>query len=851
MPEASHIPQIVGGVIALLAIAAAILVLTRRLRFPFTVALVLIGAGLSLSVRMFPQLSLRDLQISPALILYVFLPVLIFESAFNLHGRLLRQNLSPVLTLAVPGLLLSTFIIGIIVKLTTPFSLIIALLLGAILSATDPIAVISVFRRLGAPRRLTILVEGESLFNDATSIVLARILLGVFLAGQFSAGVVARGALDFVLVFIGGLAVGVVFGVITGYLLGKVGSDLFVEVTLTTTLAYVSFLVAENLLHVSGVTATLAAGLIVGGWGRMKISASVREHLDQFWAYIAFISNALIFLMVGLRVNFSELGANAKLLAWTVVAMLVSRAIVIYGLMPLVRRVPGAEPIGAAYRVVMFWGGLRGAVALAIVLSLPPFPERETLVALVMGAVLFTLLVQGLTIEPLVRWLGLDKPPLADRFARLEALFDAQRRALERLPELLAVKLFNASVAERLRTECADQLQATKQELDELAHRELDPNDQRRIVFLRAFAEERAAYVELFDRGQLSETAFRELTSALDAQQDAMRYRGVYLISPDRELHRHRIERRILRALDRVRLAERLRLRRVALDYEVAWGEYQASGRVLDMLANLSRLETNPVHILEEVVGSYTARYDAAQKRLDHTAEQFPEFVYDLQEQLGWRLVLLAELASIERFAGAGTITAPVAERLTADLEDEMRHLGRREIAKLKTAPEELLRTVPFLRDLPAEDFAVLAARLHPQTVAAHEMIFQEGHPGDALYIIARGVVRISRREGNSWRHIASLMAGNFFGEGALLDHRPRNATVTAMTPCSLYKLRRKDLEVLVDVYPNIRRALEQENERRKQANVNLGASLPATASQRDDDAISAPLPALETLSKD
>src|ERR1043166_1396197 len=150
MPEASHIPQIVGGVIALLTIAAAILVLTRRLKFPFTVALVLIGAGLSLSVRLLPQLSLRDLEISPALILYVFLPVLIFESAFNLHGRLLRQNLSPVLTLAIPGLLLSTFVIGIIVKLTTPFSLVIALLLGAILSATDPIAVISVFRRLGA-----------------------------------------------------------------------------------------------------------------------------------------------------------------------------------------------------------------------------------------------------------------------------------------------------------------------------------------------------------------------------------------------------------------------------------------------------------------------------------------------------------------------------------------------------------------------------------------------------------------------------------------------------------------------------------------------------------------------------
>jgi Na+:H+ antiporter len=299
-----------------------------------------------------------------------------------------------------------------------------------------------------------------------------------------------------------------------------------------------------------------------------------------------------------------------------------------------------------------------------------------------------------------------------------------------------------------------------------------------------------------------------------------------------------------------VRLAERLRLRRVALDYEVAWGEYQASGRVLEMLDNLARLEAIPPNVLDEVVGSYRARYDGAQERLDHTAEQFPEFVYDLQEQLGWRLVLLAELTSVERLGRAGTIPQPVADRLTAELQGEMRDLGRHEIAKLKTAPEDLLRTVPFLRDLPVEDFAVLAARLHPQTVAAHEVIFEENDPGDALYIIARGVVRISRREDNIWRHIASLMAGNFFGEGALLDHRPRNATVTAMTPCSLYKLRRKDLEVLVGVYPNIRHALAQENERRKQENADSSERSRMVARPPEGGTVTSSVPELEIFSK-
>jgi len=832
MLEVSHIPQIVAGLVALLLIAAAASVLTRRVRFPFTVALVLIGAFLSSTYTFFPRVfpALHDLEISPALILYVFLPVLIFESAFNLDPRLLRQNLGPVLALAVPGLLVSTLLIGLIVKITTPFPLTSALLLGAILSATDPVAVISVFRRLGAPKRLTILIEGESLFNDATSIVLARIILGVLLMSQISGGVVARGLFDFFFVFVGGLAVGAILGLVAGYLLGLVGSDLYVEITLTMALAYVSFLVAERVFGVSGVTATMAAGLVIGSWGRVKISVPIRHHLEHYWAYIAFIANALIFLMVGLRVNLSALWANAAPLIWVIIAMLISRAALIYGLMPLVGRLPRAEPIGHAYRAVMFWGGLRGAVAIAIVLSLPPFPQHEAFVALVMGAVLFTLLVKGLTIESLVRRLGLDKPPLADRFTRLEALIAARKLALERLPELLSVNLFNARIADRLRAESVEKLLATKAELDELGKSELDRNHQRRIGFLRAFAEERATYVELFDKGQLTEAAFRELTLAVDVQQDAMRYRGVYLVSPIRQLHRHRIERMLVSLLNRIklesRLSERIRLRRVALDYDVAGGEFQASGRVLTVLEDLLRMEAIPTRVLDEVLNSYRQRHKTAQERLDQTAEQFPEFVNDLQEELGRRLIVLSEVAFVENQQQAGTLPESIALPLVTELRKGMVQSHRYEISKLKTTPEELLRTVPFLRDLPTEDFQVLAARLHSQTAVTNEVIFHEGDVGDALYIIARGVVRISRREASEFRHLATLMAGNFFGEGALLDHHRRNATVTAVSPCAFYKLKRKDLEILIDVYPNIRRALEQENERRKQENILAAAEV-------------------------
>src|SRR5215467_2995975 len=215
MQQTAGAIQIVSGIVVLLLTAALIRWITRYLRLPFTVVLVLAGMGLSYLAASHPQFlpAWHDLELSPALILYVFLPSLIFESAFNLDARELRDNIGPVLMLAVPGLLLSTLAIGLIVWAAAGIPLISSLLLGAILSATDPVAVIAVFRRLGAPLRLRVLVEGESLFNDATSLVLARLIIGVMLAGTATTSMVARGALDFVVVFAGGLLVGWALGV--------------------------------------------------------------------------------------------------------------------------------------------------------------------------------------------------------------------------------------------------------------------------------------------------------------------------------------------------------------------------------------------------------------------------------------------------------------------------------------------------------------------------------------------------------------------------------------------------------------------------------------------------------------
>jgi len=803
-------------------IATVTRAVTRRLKLPFTVVLVLVGIGLATWSAAYPHVLpvLHDLEISSALIFYVFLPTLIFESAFNLDVRQLYDNLGSVLVLAVPGLLLSTIIIGLIVGMATPIPYTAALLLGAILSATDPVAVIAIFRRLGTPQNLRVLVEGESLFNDATSVVLARILLGVVLAGTVSDQVIMQGAINFAVMFAGGLVVGWLLGLLTGYVLGKV-EDHFIEITLTTVLAYVSYLVAEEVLNVSGVMATIAAGLTIGGWGRMKVSYAVRDYLEHFWEYVAFLANALIFLMVGLRVDLGALWATLGLLCWVVVAMLVSRAVVVYGLMPFVQRLPRSQPVNNAYKAVIFWGGLRGAIALAMVLSLPPFAQREVFVALVMGAVLSTLLVKGLSIEWLVRWLGLDAPLVADRLARLEGDFTAKQSAMDRLPTLLSSGLFAGAIAMRLQVQYEKRLDSIKAAIEELHRTELvDDDTQHALLSLRGLAEEKSLYVDMLNKGHLSERAFRLLLLVLQQQLDAVRGRGTYRDGQSGGVARHRLEDAVLHLVNKVAalapLAARLHWQRIVLDYEIARARLQSSRRVLDVLDTLARVEATPRYIVDTLRYQYQRTYDTVQHALDQIAEQFPDLINDMQERLARRLLLVAEAEAIAQQAEHGTLPAPVAVRLEEDIAHELHSLQGHDVARLKLEPLTLVQRMPGFQDIPLEQLAGIAIRMHLQIVPAGQVILQQGEPGDYMYFIAHGVVRVARAEHGESRDLATMMAGEFFGEAALLSGRqPRNATVTAVTPCTLYRLHRDDLRVAMATQPAIRKALEEESRKR------------------------------------
>ncbi len=825
MDNVSTVIELVALIVVLLFIAGAVRAFTKWVNMPFTVALVLVGFGLRQLSENGPDI-LRPFvehEISPDVILFVFLPTLIFESAFNLDARQLKQNLLPVLTLAIPGLLLSTGIIGGLVWLLTPFDLPSALLLGSILSATDPVAVIALFRSLGVPTRLTVLVEGESLFNDATAIVVARILMGVVAGGYFLTPEMALdGVLEFTIVFIGGAVVGWMLALVIGWILGRVENDVYIETSLTTILAYLSFLIAEELFHVSGVMATVTAGLTMGSWGRAKISGPVAGFLEHFWEYLAFMANALIFLFVGLRVNLGALYDSLDILVWVIPAMLISRAAVIYGLVPLVGRLPGALPVGRSYQTVMYWGGLRGAIALAIVLSLKDFEHAETFVALVMGAVLFTLLVQGMSIQRLVHFLGLDKPPLADQVGGAEGLLNAKHRALERIPDLPAGGLISARIADTLENRLSGEMKTLRGELEELRHRELSSGEERQLLYSRVFAAEKSIYYELFTNGYIPERVYRDLCHAVGHEADAIRHGQSLSRDPLHLQHDRPIGNALYKVFDAVLgftgLPERKRLSHVSREYEEAWGRYQGCTRVLDELDALVFAESARPGIVAEVRKRYRIWQTAARDNIDSTALQFPEFVNAVQERLARRLLVHAETEIIEAEARNGSIPAGVRDTVLEELNREIRQLRGGDIVELRLDPIELLRMVPFFMDTPEYEFSKVAAKLVQRTIPAGKTIIRQGEKGETLYLIARGVVRVSREANGGQHDLATLIAGDFFGEMALLHHEARVATCHAVTPAAVYELRRKDFDDVCRVCPGIQAALEKaDSERRKE----------------------------------
>jgi CPA1 family monovalent cation:H+ antiporter len=253
------------------------------------------------------------------------------------------------------------------------------------------------------------------------------------------------------------------------------------------------------------------------------------------------------------------------------------------------------------------------------------------------------------------------------------------------------------------------------------------------------------------------------------------------------------------------------------MEYEMAGARFGSSRRVLDILDTLARVESTPWYIVDKLRRQYQKNHETVQHELDRIAERYPEFINDMQSRLGRRLLLAEEIESIARQAEHGALPSAVADGMQEEIAEELRALKGHDIARLKLEPLELLKTMPFFQDIPLEDMANIAVRMSMNKVSEGEVITRQGEPGDHMYFISHGVVRVSREDHGSSRDLATLLAGDFFGEASLLGGGPRNATVMAVTECTFFRLHRDDLEVAMATQPAIRKALEEESQKRSE----------------------------------
>lgn len=501
--EESNTILVIEITIGLLFVASLVAIITERLRVPYTAGLVLIGLVLAL-------IGQQEINVSPELFLGILVPPLIFEAAFQVKAKDLLRDLTPILSLAIPGVLLTTFLVGGVLYWGTDFSLTTALVFGSLIAATDPVAVVALFRTLGVPHRLQLLLEGESLLNDGTAIVLFNLMVTIALTGNFNIG---ESILNFFAISGGGLLVGLILGLLISQAISIIDNAL-IETTLTSVLAFGAYILAEQ-IHVSGVLAVVAAGLVSGNLGPRRMAPTTRILVFNFWEYAAFLANSFVFLLIGLQIDLNILLSDWQAILWAILAVLVARAASIYGLSWIGPGVP------RRYKHVLYWGGLRGAISLALALSLPlELGEQVTVIrSMAFGVVLFTLLVQGLTMKPFITRMGLiQKSEAREEYEGINARAIMSSAALKHMRTKYQDGLLSRPVWEILSepiedhtSKLVDAAAKTIQVNPEIESTELES------AIMEALNIERATLQGLLRDGKISEATFSKLAQEVDS----------------------------------------------------------------------------------------------------------------------------------------------------------------------------------------------------------------------------------------------------------------------------------------------------------------------------------------------
>ncbi len=807
-------------VIIALIIGAATRHFSHKSPLPYTVTLFLLGLLLGAAERIYGFWGVSPLShavkwagsVNPHMILYVFLPTLIFEAAFAMDVHTFKKSFWNAFMMAVPGILVAIFLSGALViglnHLGVGFGewgWTLALLFGTVISATDPVAVVSLLKELGAGKKLSTLIEGESLLNDGTAIVLFLLFSTILTTG--SGGSLGGATLSFLKVALGGVLLGAVIGSLTLSWIKKVFNDPMIEISVVVAAAYLTFFVAESFLHVSGVLGLVTFGLMMASSGKTRVSPEVEHFLHEFWELASFIANTLIFIMVGVviaeRVVFT--GYDFLLLGIIYIGMFIARGSVISLFFPLMKKLGYGVKKAEAY--VLWWGGLRGAISLALALmvvgeSAIPEPIRNTFLFLTAGIVMLTLLLNATTVKPLVQRLGLTKIPPAKALMMYNArsyLRTSAENNLERLKEDRFLSRANWQVVEEY-LPTPPKEEEGDQNLDYLAE------TRRRIL-----QKEKSSYWSQFKEGMLTPSAVQRLNDAINEVLDKG---GNVPLSERKDLEELWRTPKFLSRWQNYpvigKLAERFFFDQLAQSYDTARGFVVAQEDALKLVESMNRGSEEQVDPEEREKALSTVESEINENRihgltfLRNLRKRYPEIYTSIATREAARSLLNYERRTVERLRNKGRLEADEVERMEETIEERMKRLMNDPPKTQLPENEELLKDISFLKDLDPRSFTKLAELFRSQVHTIGEELTKEGEKQEDLFLMARGTVRIQM----NGEDVDVVGSGQFLGEVAALTGRSSAATAVAESPVTALWLRPGDIQKAFKIAPSFKTGL-------------------------------------------
>jgi monovalent cation:H+ antiporter, CPA1 family len=748
-----------------------------------------------------------ELPVSSATFIYVFLPLLVFEAGIVTDVRRTLQDAAPILLLAIVATLVTTTVIGLALWPLAGVSLVVCLLLGAVVATTDPAAVIAIFRDVGAPARLTRLVEGEALLNDAAAIALFAVLLGMLVSSREAD--IGAGLREFFLSFVGGAALGLLAGRALLAVIPWVRDDRLAEATLTLALAYGVFIAAERLFHVSGVVAVLGAGLTVSALGRSRIAPYNWSFLTDLWDQIAFWARSLVFILASILVPrlLGDVGLRDLILVGVLVlAAFAARILVLFVLVPPLEFFKLTQPISPGYKLAITWGGLRGALTLVLALAATEnvalSPEVKRFVAvLATGLVLFTLFVNGTTLRLVISLLGLDRLSPRNQVLRDQVLALSYAEVCDSVRDMARDhKLTESAVDEVVKPYQAWIEAANIRDAGE----RLTERDRLAVALAALANQERVLVLEARGDRIASPATVQHLLRSADALVEGARADG--------RVGYRRAAEAVLSLPVAFRAAyflyRRFGIVRFVADRLADRVELLLVTRLLvDKLPGFNNRRLGQVfgERITELTGEIIERRrEGVDSALDALRRQYPDYVAALEIRFLRQSALRQEMERYQGLYEEGLIPQELYEDLRRSVAGASA-VEPRPRFDIGLDTHRLIEQLDILSALDERQLDRVASLLRPRFTVPNEHIIRKGDRGDAVYFIASGAVEVTLPA-----RPVRLGSGEFFGEMALLSGSPRQADVTALTYCRLLVLRKADFERFMTANPDARDAINR-----------------------------------------